>query len=82
MYKPELFVDHNIIIVTINYRLGPLGRYKLPSTKNIQFSQTSNCVINCSITTSKIDVSVIFRSKLNDIHGLHVLISINSFSNQ
>ncbi|KAJ8923396.1 hypothetical protein NQ315_001954 [Exocentrus adspersus] len=24
-YNPELFVHHNVIIVTINYRLGPLG---------------------------------------------------------
>lgn len=29
VYGPRRFLDRDIVLVTINYRLGPLGRIKL-----------------------------------------------------
>ena len=29
IYGPELFIDKSVVIVTINYRLGPLGYLSL-----------------------------------------------------
>ena len=29
MHGPQLLIDHEIIIVTVNYRLGPLGQLSL-----------------------------------------------------
>lgn len=28
VYGPEYLLDEDIVLVTINYRLGPLGKYK------------------------------------------------------
>ena len=29
MHGPQFFIDYDVIIVTVNYRLGPLGQLSL-----------------------------------------------------
>lgn len=36
IYKPQFFIDYNIVVVTLNYRLGPLGKGFL--NVNLRFS--------------------------------------------
>ena len=38
MYGPQMFIDYDIIIVTVNYRLGPLGQLSL-NTEQVSGNQ-------------------------------------------
>ena len=44
MHGPQFFIDYDIIIVTVNYRLGPLGQLSLDtglvSGNQVSFIQT------------------------------------------
>ena len=45
MHGPQFFIDYDIIIVTVNYRLGPLGQLSL-DTGLVSGNQVSNIQTN------------------------------------
>lgn len=57
-YGPEHLMEHDVILVTINYRVGPFGELSLETTfGNISYSKSLKCqyfVANSEKLTSEI----------------------------
>ena len=55
MYGPQFLIEYGIIIVTVNYRLGPLGQLSL-DTEKVSGNQVISLMIQIKNCLSYYDI--------------------------